>query len=451
MRPLHPLWRSFAIAALGMLAAVLLFITNPFGRSKPSADSTGPERSVEAPADTDPKGQEHERHRISGRVLVEATGRPIGGARVQVLIGGDEGNAAPATLATGHGDYSIVLPVSNAPAVSRWRVTLPGGEIAEGELGLLPGKGETIQDIKVPVELTVTGSVRAASGAPLPSTDVEIWLSSNDTRSRPKPYRLATDAKGEFVFFILNSAGFELVSAKPVRPGYRFRRYTLPAAAMLDELGRMKISAAVPEVRYEMEVSRNPRISGVVHGKEGQPVPDAKIRIRCAYSLHTGATAASTTETTTDGQGRFASYLAYTPAHVTLYVQSEGHCLNVHSLGEVRDDQDHSEVLIRLTGGIPFEGRIVRSDDRAVSAVIVKIVGSPVDPKNPVVSAGMAHYTTKTDDEGRFRAFLRDDCRYRLTIEDGSDDSKDEQLRLHPEDIWFDASQSPRKFRLLQR
>lgn len=280
-RPLLPL---LVAAALSVAALLLLWLRPTPGEETPGAATVGARASTRpgssgnaparaAPRPTPPLDTPATLADGSFVVRVRASGAPVPGATVRAWLKGPEDSAGqPSWRRAGEGttaqDGTLRLPA--APGLYLLSAQAQGHAPARREVPRHQGEPETVVELSLPASVSLRGrTVAAGRGEAVPLAEVmlrpytEPGNPSAQAHALPEEVAVATsDAQGRFDFTGLAPGRYELVAEAPGFSRRTMRFVPVPALGEL-EVGLWPAST----------------LEGFVVGADGQPVPDAEVRV----------------------------------------------------------------------------------------------------------------------------------------------------------------------------
>jgi carboxypeptidase family protein/PDZ domain-containing protein len=279
-RPLFPL---IVAAALSVAALLLLWLrptlgetpgtatVGPRATARPGASGNAPARA--SPRPTPPLDMPATLADGSFVVRVKASGAPVPGARVRAwLKGPEDGTGQPSWRRAGEGttarDGTLRLPA--APGLYLLSAQAQGHAPARREVPRHRGEPETVVELSLPASVSLRGrTVAEGRGEPVPLAELtlrpytEPGNPSAQAHALPEEVAVTTsDARGHFDFTGLAPGRYELVAEAPGFSRRTMRFVAVPASGEL-EVGLWPAST----------------LEGFVVGADGQPAPDAEVRV----------------------------------------------------------------------------------------------------------------------------------------------------------------------------
>ncbi|PTL82955.1 carboxypeptidase regulatory-like domain-containing protein [Vitiosangium sp. GDMCC 1.1324] len=280
-RPLFPL----VVAAILSVAALLLLWLRPSYLEETSETAATVVRSPARPGHTDnasarpaprptpPLDAPATLADGSFVVRVVASGAPVPGARVRAWMKGPKDSAGQATWRrAGEGttaeDGTLRMPA--APGLYLLTAQAEGHAPARREVPRPAGEPETVVELSLPAGVSLRGrTVAEGRDEPVPLAEVtlrpytEPAMPSAQAHALPEEVAVATsDEHGRFGFTGLAPGRYELVAEAPGFSRRTVRIVSVPASGELV----VKLWAAST-------------LEGFVVGADGQPAPDAEVRV----------------------------------------------------------------------------------------------------------------------------------------------------------------------------
>lgn len=280
-RPLFPL---VVAAALSVAALLLLWLRPVPGEETPGMATVGPRAPVRPgasgnaaarvpPRPTPPLDTPATLADGSFVVRVRASGAPVAGARVRAWLKGPEDSAGqPTWRRAGEGttaeDGTLRLPA--APGLYLLSAQAQGHAPARREVPRHRGEPETVVELSLPASVSLRGrTVAQGRGEPVPLAEVTLRPYTEPGNPSAQAHALpeevavaASDVHGRFGFTGLAPGRYELVAEAPGFSRRTMRFVTVPAPGGL-EVGLWPAAT----------------LEGFVLGADGQPAPDAEVRV----------------------------------------------------------------------------------------------------------------------------------------------------------------------------
>ncbi len=299
------------------------------------------------------------------RVLSEATGKPIPGARVGFVW--SDVDPKP-TDAQGEVEFTALPKV-----VWYAQATAAGYAQVTQAVSLQIGEPATLE-LRLPLGAAAVGVVRVADGQPVGEVVLQVRTASPGFRS----YEFRTDAAGRFHIDHLPAG--RSVTLSVLDPKYE----------VVTKVLRLTAGQAEP-TPVELTLTRRPHggsVTGVVTDPQGKPVAGAFLRV-------TGLSARETRDATTDAKGRYTLDDVFAgPAGHEVVVRAEGFAPRAVAFkpGTVAAP---AVADVKLQAGHRVRGRVVDAAGKPLANASVEFSGG-------LSLHGFGNYGT-TDGEGRFR------------------------------------------------
>ncbi len=325
----------------------------------PSHDAR-PLALVSARAELDPAARQGS---VEGRVVNWSSGAPVSGAEVALAL--DEGAAT--TIAT-DGDGRFRYEPERAGRVVIASITASGylpfaPEWGHSPIELVARPGVRVKDVVIYLTPAIdyTGVVVDAAGTPVAGARVRIIdLPAGEQELVSIPDRFTSDRKGEFVFHAPDEA---LLEARAAGHGPGRARLDGPAQAS----HRLVIRLAPAGKSEQLGTAR---ITGLVVGADGQPLPGALVRAEATGRKGEEADLVAAARAVSGDDGRFA--LDGLDAGLYALTATDGVQAPAHADVELAAGQTASARLVMAAGAV-LRGAVKDSRGEAVPAFTVVV------------------------------------------------------------------------------
>jgi hypothetical protein len=335
---------------------------------------------------------------IKGRILDDATAKPIQGAIVSTPAG-------VMSRTDAKGDF--VLETREPQAMAKFIVSVeaPGFALSQTILDWSSMENPDVHDFRLLPALLFGGHVVDPQGKPIEGVEAVLWVQLPATvrdESNVKhgynaysQFTAKTDADGIFVFHNLppdngtQQWAFQMTIRHPKYQG-RMKRY-MPNELLGDG--------------WEITMEPGATVRGVVVDEAGKPVADAHVMVRINV-------AGTVPQTQTDAEGKFRLD-ELVPGPVDVQVQPKEH-LYTTAVGQAAVG-DPAEMKITVGKGEFFEGKVLGSDGKPLTGAYVGYP-QPVDDKGEVLpqDRNLINRQVTTGPDGKFRFGPVPKGRYRL-------------------------------------
>ena len=324
--------------------------------------------------DAEAKDPEWTRHLVVN--LIDAgTSNGVPGAAVTAIVSTATFSVSRPYVANGSGVADVLLPQETVSAVT---LEASATNYVTTRLRLAPSPTNALPDsvtIRLQGGLRIGGRVVSTSGEPVAGATVEAvsFLSGRDPFGRD-PWQdtqskesvefgrkeLRTDENGRWEMGSLPKALLQRIQINVTHEDFAPSNVESVAA-------NASVQAALLEGRHEFRLVPAAVVTGIVLGSEGEPVPNATVRVgRLHFQM--------TTEGQTDASGRFRIG-GLTPGATVITARSK-------ERGGVSQELTISpktpEVTLRLAKGRPFSGIVMDADQRPLAEV--RVVAEPGPP-----------------------------------------------------------------------
>jgi RNA polymerase sigma factor (sigma-70 family) len=369
-------WAIAALVTLAVGSGAYLTVTRLQGPPTATAKDAAPIVVAQAPAAPAPDAQGA--RTITIRAVDPANSQPIANAAVRIRVGN---NSQRTGRTDNDGRLSIGIPTSQNNRDVEIQIQAPGRVPMQMQWTDSRLRGDAPALITVPLETgtTIGGFVCDPSGSPLAGASVRIHVDPGRGHDSLRPDigsdEIRTDAQGHWQITNAPSKLDQVwvMASHPDFPGSE--NESMPMVKP-EQLYKQTLTSIVRHVAT--------RVSGVVLGPDGKPLPGAEVVVRNdRYDEKSAVTA-------TDAQGKFelAGFPKYTR---TVVVRSPGYA---PGLLIVRDTETGPPIEIKLIKPTTLEGVVVDPQGKPIARASVEL--------EKWRDSRAVEWKTTTDAQGRF-------------------------------------------------
>ena len=366
--------------------------------------------------DAEAKDPEWTRH-LGVNLIDAGTSNVVSGATVTAIVSTATFSVSRQYVANGSGVADVLLPQETVTGVT---LEASATNYVTTRLRLDPSPTNALPDsvtVRLQGGLRIGGRVVSTSGEPVAGATVDavrFWSGNDPLRgSQSKESveferkQVRTDENGRWEMGSLPKTLLQririLITHEDFAPSY------LESVA-----ADASVQAALLERRHESRLAPAAVVTGIVLGPEGDPAPDATVRVgRLHYE--------GTKESRTDASGRFRIG-GLKPGTTVITARGKEH-------GGVSQELTISpktpEVTLRLTKGRSFSGIVMDADQRPIAEV--RVVAEPGPAENLLTSLNreLLDFDTSTSADGSWTWNGGPDAEVRFSfLKDGYSRSK---------------------------